>query len=64
MAQHVQLVTAGGTFPWQTIPVPLHGLHHVLVLLAYLVGALALTSIAAVRRRQWTVSRIKPELSL
>ena len=26
----VQLVTAGGTFPWQTIPVPLHGVHHVL----------------------------------
>jgi putative membrane protein len=25
-----QLVTAGGTFPWQTIPEPLHGLHHVL----------------------------------
>ena len=26
----VQLVTAGGTFPWQTIPEPLHWLHHVL----------------------------------
>ena len=26
----VQLVTAGGTFPWQTIPAPLHGVHHVL----------------------------------
>lgn len=26
----VQLVTAGGTFPWQTIPEPLRGLHHVL----------------------------------
>jgi putative membrane protein len=26
----VQLVTAGGTFPWQTIPTPLHGLHHLL----------------------------------
>ncbi len=25
-----QLVTAGGTFPWQTIPQPLHWLHHVL----------------------------------
>ncbi len=25
-----QLVTAGGTFPWQTIPEPLHPLHHVL----------------------------------
>ncbi|MDR7279574.1 YhgE/Pip domain-containing protein [Catenuloplanes atrovinosus] len=26
----LQLVSAGGTFPWQTIPAPLHGLHHVL----------------------------------
>lgn len=26
----LQLVTAGGTFPWQTIPQPLHWLHHVL----------------------------------
>ena len=26
----VQLVSAGGTFPWQTIPTPLYGLHHVL----------------------------------
>ncbi|MFT4262614.1 MAG: YhgE/Pip family protein [Nocardioides sp.] len=26
----LQLVTAGGTFPWQTIPTPLHGAHHVL----------------------------------
>ncbi|MGY2876875.1 putative membrane protein [Marmoricola sp. URHA0025 HA25] len=26
----LQLVTAGGTFPWQTIPSPLHWLHHVL----------------------------------
>ncbi|RNL60649.1 YhgE/Pip domain-containing protein [Nocardioides marmoriginsengisoli] len=26
----LQLVTAGGTFPWQTIPQPLHGLHHLL----------------------------------
>jgi putative membrane protein len=26
----VQLVTAGGTFPWQTLPSPLAGLHHVL----------------------------------
>lgn len=25
-----QLVTAGGTFPWQTIPQPLYWLHHVL----------------------------------
>lgn len=26
----LQLVTAGGTFPWQTIPTPLHWLHQVL----------------------------------
>ncbi|MEW1962859.1 YhgE/Pip domain-containing protein [Microbacterium sp. NPDC077644] len=26
----LQLVTAGGTFPWQTLPVPLAALHHVL----------------------------------
>ncbi len=86
----VQLVTAGGTFPWQTIPEPLHPVHHalpmsyavdglrqlmygglsslawhdVVVLLAWLVAALAITSLAARRRRQWTVSRIQPELTL
>lgn len=26
----LQLVTAGGTFPWQTVPEPLHLLHHAL----------------------------------
>lgn len=26
----LQLVSAGGTFPWQTIPTPLHGVHHLL----------------------------------
>lgn len=26
----LQLVTSGGTFPWQTIPTPLHWLHHLL----------------------------------
>ena len=26
----VQLVSAGGTFPWQTLPMPLNALHHVL----------------------------------
>lgn len=26
----LQLVTCGGTFPWQTIPAPLHVVHHVL----------------------------------
>lgn len=26
----VQLISAGGTFPWQTLPEPLHPLHHLL----------------------------------
>jgi putative membrane protein len=26
----LQLVTAGGTFPWQTLPEPLTWLHHIL----------------------------------
>ncbi|MGW1681380.1 YhgE/Pip family protein [Saccharopolyspora sp. NPDC002376] len=35
----LQLVTAGGTFPWQTIPEPLHPLHQVLPL-SYVVTGL------------------------
>ncbi|MGW5649439.1 YhgE/Pip family protein [Saccharopolyspora sp. NPDC003762] len=35
----LQLVTAGGTFPWQTIPEPLHPLHQVLPL-GYVVNGL------------------------
>ncbi|GAA4887853.1 YhgE/Pip domain-containing protein [Saccharopolyspora cebuensis] len=35
----LQLVTAGGTFPWQTIPEPLHPLHQVLPL-SYVVDGL------------------------
>jgi putative membrane protein len=35
----LQLVTAGGTFPWQTIPAPLHPLHQVLPL-GYVVSGL------------------------
>ncbi len=86
----VQLVTAGGTFPWQTIPQPLYVLHHVLpmsyavdglrqlmygglstlvshdvlVLLAWLAGALLASSLAARRQRVWSLKRVKPELSL
>ena len=86
----VQLVSAGGTFPWQTIPTPLYGLHHLLpmsyavdglrhllyggdlsavgsdvtVLVAWLAGALVLSSLAARRLRVWSVKRIKPELVL
>ncbi len=37
----LQLVTAGGTFPWQTIPTPLHWLHHVLPM-SYAVDGLRL----------------------
>ncbi len=86
----LQLVSAGGTFPWQTIPVPLYPLHYglpmgyavdglrhlmyggtldsvgkdALILLAYLVGALALSTFAAYKQRVWTPSRLKPELVL
>ncbi|SFQ67314.1 putative membrane protein [Amycolatopsis arida] len=86
----LQLVSAGGTFPWQTIPDPLYPLHVVLpmsyvidglrhllysgasprilgdvaVLLAYLVGALAVSALAARQRRVWTVNQLKPELAL
>ncbi|MFC4784335.1 YhgE/Pip family protein [Nocardioides sp. MAHUQ-72] len=86
----LQLVTAGGTFPWQTLPPPIAWLHHVLpmsrgvdglrqllygglsarvaddvvVLLAYLVGALVLTSIVARRQRVWVPKRIRPEAAL
>ncbi|WP_226533461.1 YhgE/Pip family protein [Microbacterium paraoxydans] len=35
----LQLVTAGGTFPWQTLPGPLAALHHVLPL-GYVVDAM------------------------
>jgi len=86
----VQLVSAGGTFPWQTLPGPLQAIHHVVpmsyavdglrrllygadlgpvmgslgVLTAYLLGALAVSTVAARRSRMWTPKRIKPELSL
>ncbi|MDQ1129957.1 YhgE/Pip family protein [Microbacterium sp. SORGH_AS_0888] len=35
----MQLVTAGGTFPWQTLPAPLAALHHVLPM-GYVVDAM------------------------
>jgi putative membrane protein len=35
----VQLVTAGGTFPWQTLPAPLAAIHHALPM-SYAVDAL------------------------
>ncbi|WP_181770810.1 YhgE/Pip domain-containing protein [Amycolatopsis pittospori] len=86
----LQLVSAGGTFPWQTIPDALYPLHIVLpmgyaidgfrhllysgasmeilgdigVLVAYLVGAIGVSTLAARKRRTWTVSALKPELAL
>ncbi|MER7071340.1 YhgE/Pip domain-containing protein [Terrabacter sp. NPDC000476] len=86
----VQLVSAGGTFPWQTLPAPLQAVHHVVpmshavdglrrllygadlgpvlgslgVLTAYLLVALAVSTIAARRSRMWTPKRIKPALEL
>jgi putative membrane protein len=86
----LQLISSGGTFPWQTLPdvlYPLHsvlpmgyvvdGMRHllyggslsslgedVLVLAAYLVGGLAVSTLAAHRQRVWTPSRLRPELVL
>ncbi|MBC9227552.1 YhgE/Pip domain-containing protein [Aeromicrobium sp. 636] len=86
----LQLASAGGTFPWQTLPGALQAAHHVLpmsyaidgirhlmydaaldslprdiaVLAAYVVGSVALTALAAYRRRIWKVSQIKPEIAL
>jgi putative membrane protein len=85
----MQLVTAGGTFPWQTLPAPLAGLHHVLpmgyvvdamrqlmyggdlaragsdllVLAAWLVGALVLSMIGVRRMiRGRTLRDLQPSL--
>ncbi|PPF60583.1 hypothetical protein C5E11_16680 [Clavibacter michiganensis] len=85
----LQLVTAGGTFPWQTLPGPLAALHHALpmgyavdgirqlmyggnlalawadvaVLLAFLLGALALSWIGARRMtRTRTLRDLRPSL--
>ncbi|KQZ67396.1 YhgE/Pip domain-containing protein [Nocardioides sp. Root151] len=86
----MQLVTAGGTFPWQTIPQPLYVLHHVLpmsytvdglrqlmygglearvltdvlVLAAWGIGALLVTSRVARKQRVWSAKRVRPELVL
>lgn len=85
----LQLVTAGGTFPWQTLPGPLAWLHHglpmsyavdgirqtmyggnaslaggdALFLLAWLVGALVITSIGVVRMtHRRTLRDLQPSL--
>ncbi|MDQ1217696.1 YhgE/Pip domain-containing protein [Microbacterium arborescens] len=53
----LQLVTAGGTFPWQTLPAPLAALHHVLPM-GYVVDGM----------RQWMyggdLSRISLDLAM
>ncbi|GAA1507912.1 YhgE/Pip domain-containing protein [Agromyces terreus] len=85
----LQLVTAGGTFPWQTLPAPLAALHHVLpmgyvvdmmrqvmyggdlgraasdsiVLLVWLVGALAIAAIGVTRMTHFrTLRDLQPSL--
>ncbi len=85
----LQLVTAGGTFPWQTLPEPLTALHHVLpmgfvvdamrqfmyggdlarvagdilVLAAWLVGALLLAAIGVTRMTHGrTLRDLQPSL--
>jgi putative membrane protein len=85
----VQLVTAGGTFPWQTLPGPLAALHQALPMSAavdgirrlmyggstavalgdagtlalWLLGALALTAVAAVRMtHRRTLRDLRPSL--
>nr|WP_274636698.1 YhgE/Pip family protein [Microbacterium bovistercoris] len=85
----LQLVVAGGTFPWQTLPAPLAGLHHVLpmgyvvdamrqlmyggdlaraggdllVLAAWLVGALVLAALGVTRMtHRRTLRDLQPSL--
>jgi len=49
----LQLVTAGGTFPWQTLPAPLAALHHVLPM-GYVVDAMRQVMYGGVAGRAWT----------
>ncbi|QIM17086.1 YhgE/Pip domain-containing protein [Leucobacter insecticola] len=49
----VQLVTAGGTFPWQTLPAPLAALHHVLPM-SYVVDAMRQVMYGGNLDRVWT----------
>lgn len=88
VALMIQLVSAGGTYPWETTPAILRFLHPLLpisyvvtalrhliagdgggevirsalVLLTFGVGALAITTYAAWRKRTWSLSRLHPEL--
>jgi putative membrane protein len=85
----LQLVSAGGTFPWQTLPAPLAWLHHALpmsyavdgirqtmyggnpslaggdalFLAAWLIGALAITSVGVIRMtHRRTLRDLQPSL--
>ncbi len=48
----LQLVTAGGTFPWQTLPAPLAALHHVLPM-GYVVDAMRQLMYGGSTARVW-----------
>lgn len=48
----LQLVTAGGTFPWQTLPAPLAALHHVLPM-GYVVDAMRQVMYGGTADRVW-----------
>jgi len=48
----LQLVTAGGTFPWQTLPAPLAALHHVLPM-GYVVDAMRQVMYGGSADRVW-----------
>ncbi|MEW1835027.1 YhgE/Pip domain-containing protein [Microbacterium sp. NPDC079995] len=48
----LQLVTAGGTFPWQTLPAPLAALHHVLPM-GYVVDAMRQVMYGGQAGRAW-----------
>ncbi|MFD2081782.1 putative membrane protein [Actinopolymorpha cephalotaxi] len=48
----LQLITAGGTFPWQTIPEPLHWLHRVLPM-SYAVDGLRQLMYGGLTRLAW-----------
>jgi putative membrane protein len=48
----IQLVTAGGTFPWQTLPAPLAALHHALPM-SYAVDALRQTMYGGTLSLAW-----------
>ncbi len=48
----LQLITAGGTFPWQTIPQPLHWLHHLLPM-SYAVDGLRQLMYGGLSRLAW-----------